>query len=64
MEWWESLWRNFDSKMLGCFRPSRYIYAEIVDYCPNCTSTINLSRYVFSAIADLNAGRIKIKYGV
>ncbi len=34
----------------------------IVDYCPRCRSTINLSRDAFNSIADPKAGRIKIEY--
>lgn len=39
------------------------VVVKIVDYCPSTEcGTINLSKYAFSAIADLNAGRIKVNY--
>ncbi|KAE8056116.1 hypothetical protein FH972_012911 [Carpinus fangiana] len=40
------------------------VVVKIVDYCPiGCRGTINLSdQHAFSAIADPNAGRIKIEY--
>lgn len=38
------------------------IVVEIVDYCPNCRETLNLSEDAFSEIANLDAGVIKIEY--
>nr|KYP40422.1 EG45-like domain containing protein [Cajanus cajan] len=40
------------------------VTVKIVDRCPSpaCKSTIDLSQEAFSAIADLNAGKINIDY--
>ncbi|XP_058113164.1 EG45-like domain containing protein [Magnolia sinica] len=40
------------------------VVVRIVDYCPSpgCNGTINLSRDAFNAIANLQAGKIKIDY--
>ncbi|XP_035549415.1 EG45-like domain containing protein [Juglans regia] len=42
---------------------STSVVVKIVDYCPpGCQGTIDLSREAFSAIANLNAGKIRIEY--
>ncbi|PKU85574.1 EG45-like domain containing protein [Dendrobium catenatum] len=39
------------------------VVVKIVDYCPSgCRGTIDLSQEAFSAIAHLDAGKIKINY--
>ena len=40
------------------------VTVKIVDRCPSpgCQATIDLSQEAFSAIADLNAGKIYIDY--
>ncbi|KAL2927884.1 putative EG45-like domain containing protein 1 [Bienertia sinuspersici] len=38
------------------------VSVEIVDHCPNCGGTIDLSKEAFSTIADPVAGVIKIDY--
>ncbi|KAG2391257.1 EG45-like domain containing protein [Vigna umbellata] len=40
------------------------VTVKIVDRCPSpgCQATIDLSQEAFSAIADLNAGKIQIEY--
>lgn len=39
------------------------VVVTIVDYCPpGCQGTIDLSREAFSKIANLDAGKIKIRY--
>jgi len=39
-----------------------FIMVKIVDYCPRCHRTINLSKDTFSIIVDPTVGRIKIEY--
>jgi rare lipoprotein A (peptidoglycan hydrolase) len=39
---------------------SSSVIVRVVDTCPKCSSTINLSRDAFSRIADPNAGKVKI----
>ncbi|XP_062172605.1 EG45-like domain containing protein [Alnus glutinosa] len=39
---------------------SSSVLVRVVDNCPTCQSTINLSKHAFSTIADPNAGKIKI----
>ncbi|KAJ7942841.1 EG45-like domain containing protein [Quillaja saponaria] len=36
------------------------VIVDVVDYCPSCGGTIDLSRDAFSSIASLSAGRINI----
>lgn len=38
------------------------IEVQIVDFCPGCQGTLDLSQDAFAAIADLNAGFILIEY--
>ncbi|XP_026384118.1 EG45-like domain containing protein [Papaver somniferum] len=38
------------------------VTVKIVDYCPRCQGTIDLSQEAFAKIADTNAGVIKITY--
>ncbi|KAG1330806.1 putative EG45-like domain containing protein [Cocos nucifera] len=40
------------------------VVVTIVDLCPSpgCQATLDLSQEAFAAIADLNAGKIKIDY--
>lgn len=39
------------------------VVVKVVDYCPKgCRGTIDLSKEAFSAIADPNAGVIRIRY--
>lgn len=38
------------------------IVVTVVDYCPKCRATLNLSLLAFSVIADFDAGRVKIYY--
>lgn len=39
---------------------SASVIVRVVDTCPKCSSTINLSRDAFSIIADPNAGKVKV----
>lgn len=39
---------------------SSSVIVRVVDTCPKCPSTINLSRHAFSRIADPNAGKVKV----
>ncbi|XVF85561.1 hypothetical protein PTKIN_Ptkin17bG0127000 [Pterospermum kingtungense] len=39
-----------------------HVVVKIVDYCPSCQGTIDLSKQAFAAIADLDAGKIKISF--
>ncbi|KAG1330805.1 EG45-like domain containing protein [Cocos nucifera] len=38
------------------------VVVNIVDHCAGCRATLDLSQEAFAAIADLDAGRIKIDY--
>ncbi|XP_020547768.1 EG45-like domain containing protein [Sesamum indicum] len=39
------------------------VVVRIVDYCPSgCSGTIDLSQEAFSVIADLDAGKVNIKF--
>ncbi|XP_020578328.1 EG45-like domain containing protein [Phalaenopsis equestris] len=38
------------------------VVVKIVDYCPACEATFDLSQEAFSVIADLNARKIQIDY--
>ncbi|KAI3926237.1 hypothetical protein MKW98_028373 [Papaver atlanticum] len=38
------------------------VTVKIVDYCPRCQGTIDLSEEAFAKIADTNAGVIRITY--
>ncbi|KAF5180705.1 Eg45-like domain containing protein [Thalictrum thalictroides] len=38
------------------------VTVKIVDYCPSCAGTIDLSREAFAMIADPVAGKIKVEY--
>ncbi|GMN21507.1 hypothetical protein TIFTF001_045513 [Ficus carica] len=44
----------------ACRDGDAYVIVEIVDYCPGCISTIDLSRDAFSLIADPDAGKIRV----
>ncbi|CAO2826191.1 unnamed protein product [Amaranthus hypochondriacus] len=43
-------------------KPGTSVTVKIVDQCPNCGGTIDLSKEAFSTIADPVAGVIKIDY--
>lgn len=65
----EALWGNGRACGIGATnmvphpcRNGTSSIVEIVDFCPKCKSTINLSLDAFSPIADPRAGRIKIEY--
>lgn len=38
------------------------VVIKIVDYCPNCQGTIDLSEEAFSAIANEDSGKVKIDF--
>lgn len=38
------------------------VVVKMVDRCPGCTATLDLSREAFSVIANPIAGRVKIEY--
>lgn len=38
------------------------VVVKIVDLCKGCPATINLSQEAFAKIANINAGKIRIKY--
>jgi ribosomal protein S27AE len=38
------------------------VFMKIVDYCPRCGATINLSRDAFAMIANPDSGKIKMDY--
>ncbi|GMY35488.1 EG45-like domain containing protein [Fagus crenata] len=45
-----------------CVSPPFGIAVRIVEYCPRCGATINLAKNAFVAIADPDAGKVKINY--
>lgn len=38
------------------------VIVRIVDYCPNCRGTIDLSQEAFSIIANTDAGKITVEF--
>ncbi|CAA6670523.1 unnamed protein product [Spirodela intermedia] len=59
----DAIWGN----RAACGRKYRVtctgVVVTIVDYCPpGCQGTIDLSRKAFSTIANLDAGKIQIRY--
>ncbi|CAI9098664.1 OLC1v1035349C1 [Oldenlandia corymbosa var. corymbosa] len=53
-----------DGTNLGTPHPcnGHTVEVEIVDYCPHCKGTFDLSQEAFAAIADTDAGFIRIDY--